>query len=909
MFCLEKLQDKLSDFLDLDKNTLPKIQDILIENGYLGLIKGEEVVYFKDIRQDEKSFIDKKGNEKILSKEIQQKWLDTFNLKSIDEAYIPKHNKEIKEALGDKEIKLTKGSLLKLIERDRTQYIEQLKQTLDEPDLVLKDIDNMLILAKKIKNKEYFTSINLETNDYFISVSNAPKKENILKNKVDNGANILYVNPQASSQFIYTDKLLQTPQSSANTIDNINSTIFPTNWNTLSAKEKIAFLKEKQKIKKELEEKRIQDEFIKRSKEQTEKIAKMNEQKEKQLDKSIIDKELELQSDIDSIKLKETSINTEDDSYKAYFVKVKLDNLKPNFTNTNTQGRTEKKEYTINKIAQEPNLEKFFNSEGSFEGLPIITKDGQIIAGNHRAEALKKLNKENKDKFNKYAKEKFGIDLKDDEIVVRMVDEISNEDILKLSFTSNIGRETNIAELAISTLAKYKDKINKLPNFIESISVEELKSKVAKALDKESNGLDSFNANLALLASLARNKNISFVDSIKAIKGSAEDKERVLKMYVDNAGSIYNVSKNKNTPNIDLREYLTQSVYFTAKTNKSRAENYRELIGDIESVLKTTNNNGTNELINLNPNFYNELISKILGYSFARFKSLENPSRNLYEFLSTSQSELLRINEPTLFNPIGKSLKELDIYDFLSLSVQSGEVSKEASDLIDLLPKLKEKHKVFKDFVAKNDTTNQNLSFKKELEEAWFKEFGLKSIDEDFIPKIPQEIQDKLAFEVKIKASDLEKIVEKGREKYIDKIKPTFETPDYVFRDMQGDILFAKSLDDKLFFVNVTREYDNEILSVTNSPKKTNNIKNKLEKAKEIFYISPELRDSSAHKASTGVLSSTSRDGDAKMLLSEPNSNPTTKDLIKQAKEQGLSAKETKKLIQENKHQQAEQNF
>lgn len=77
MFCLEKLQDKLSDFLDLDKNTLPKIQDILIENGYLGLIKGEEVVYFKDIRQDEKSFIDKKGNEKILSKEIQQKWLDT----------------------------------------------------------------------------------------------------------------------------------------------------------------------------------------------------------------------------------------------------------------------------------------------------------------------------------------------------------------------------------------------------------------------------------------------------------------------------------------------------------------------------------------------------------------------------------------------------------------------------------------------------------------------------------------------------------------------------------------------------------------------------------------------------------------------------------------------------------------
>ncbi|RAX55441.1 hypothetical protein CCZ01_10000, partial [Helicobacter monodelphidis] len=81
----------------------------------------------------------------------------------------------------------------------------------------------MVIFAKQIKDKEYFTSINLETQDYFISVSNAPKRQNILKNKVTNGSKIIYQSPNSESIF-YTPELLQASQSSANKMgDSITS--------------------------------------------------------------------------------------------------------------------------------------------------------------------------------------------------------------------------------------------------------------------------------------------------------------------------------------------------------------------------------------------------------------------------------------------------------------------------------------------------------------------------------------------------------------------------------------------------------------------------------------------------------------------------------------------------------------
>ncbi|WP_066389266.1 PBECR2 nuclease fold domain-containing protein [Helicobacter himalayensis] len=166
----------------------------------------------------DETFTDQKGQEHILSKDAQELWLKTFKLDSLEQDFIPFHNERIKKALGGKEFRLTKGSLYKIVEKNHEQYIEQIKETLEEPDAIIKDIDNMFIFAKELDNKLYFTSVNLETKDYFISISNAPKKESVLKNKLEAGAKIVYRSPNAKTIF-YTETLLQANKSLANETD------------------------------------------------------------------------------------------------------------------------------------------------------------------------------------------------------------------------------------------------------------------------------------------------------------------------------------------------------------------------------------------------------------------------------------------------------------------------------------------------------------------------------------------------------------------------------------------------------------------------------------------------------------------------------------------------------------------
>lgn len=96
------------------------------------------------------AFVDKQGNKKLLSKQAQKMWLQTFGPDSIDDIYTPKCSDEIKKALQGRDIRLTKGSLLKLAQKDRLQYIPQIKQTLDNPDIIIHHDENV-IFAKKYK--------------------------------------------------------------------------------------------------------------------------------------------------------------------------------------------------------------------------------------------------------------------------------------------------------------------------------------------------------------------------------------------------------------------------------------------------------------------------------------------------------------------------------------------------------------------------------------------------------------------------------------------------------------------------------------------------------------------------------------------------------------------------------------
>lgn len=434
--------------------------------------------------------------------------------------------------------------------------------------------------------------------------------------------------------------------------------------------------------------------------------------KDAQVGKAINEVDLNLQGAIQARALKPTRINLENKSYSAQFVIINKEDLKPNFETKGTQGRTQKQENVIQDIQENLNPNKLFFSEGGFEGLPIILKDGQVSVGNHRAQALKNLSQESLASYQKSAKEVFGVDLKENELIVRMLDErIPNEEILNLSFASNVGREQNLSEKALSTLGKYQENLDKLPQNIYAQNVEEMQQIVAKSLDKTNNGLNTFDTNFALFTSLAKNKDKNILDALNAISGDAEQKAKVVKMFAENAGNFHNLAKQTQMPNLDLRDYLTQALYFTAKANDSRVENFKELAQEIKSIIQTTDAQGKNALIQ-EESHYNELIGKALGYSFARFRGLENPSGSFFDFLSNIKLALSEELEPTLFSA-GRPLSSADIYDFLSVSIKSGIPSDETSEVLELLPQLKAKHEAIKE--ANQSTTPAHLQKQSEV--------------------------------------------------------------------------------------------------------------------------------------------------------------------------------------------------
>ncbi|ENF1746618.1 DUF3519 domain-containing protein, partial [Campylobacter upsaliensis] len=148
-------------------------------------------------------FTDKKGKEHTLTKETQKAWLEAFNLKSLDEEFIPNFKAEVKEAinrvLGGEEIKLTKGSLIKLIKEKRLKYLDRIKLTLENPHSVILQNDGALIFARDYGEEKYFTSVARNDSGEWIIRSNAPKSKNGLNNKILNGGKEIY-NDQAASQ-------------------------------------------------------------------------------------------------------------------------------------------------------------------------------------------------------------------------------------------------------------------------------------------------------------------------------------------------------------------------------------------------------------------------------------------------------------------------------------------------------------------------------------------------------------------------------------------------------------------------------------------------------------------------------------------------------------------------------------
>ncbi|EGS1379944.1 hypothetical protein I6R18_000569 [Campylobacter coli] len=187
-------KDALDNYIKVDKEQNKILKDALIKEG---VIKGDNFFMDKaDPKDNSLRFIGKNGKEYTINKDVRNEWMKTFNLKSIDDEYIPNIPKEAKIALKDREIKLTKGSLLKLIEKDRIKYIPHIKETLESPQAILKDKDDFVFI-KNIDNQTYFTSIGKDYETHLTIISNSPKKQNNIKNKMKNAEVVYYNNARA----------------------------------------------------------------------------------------------------------------------------------------------------------------------------------------------------------------------------------------------------------------------------------------------------------------------------------------------------------------------------------------------------------------------------------------------------------------------------------------------------------------------------------------------------------------------------------------------------------------------------------------------------------------------------------------------------------------------------------------
>ncbi|ELF7015574.1 DUF3519 domain-containing protein [Campylobacter upsaliensis] len=384
------------------------------------------------------------------------------------------------------------------------------------------------------------------------------------------------------------------------------------------------------------------------------------------------------------LKDNDTPLNVE---YKI----VNKDDIKPTFTLSKTQFRSQKQEDLIKKIKENFNPDLLVNIRGDLKkGNPIITKEGEVISGNHRAAALKELEGENLAKYQNAVKEAFGVELKENEMLVRVAD-TSEAEIRRFSAASNEGLENNLGEQGVSLFAKYQDKIKALKEAKKPFVADDvynLKYLVNKALGESSITKEN-DTSKALFASLARGRNNTILKALNELeKENLEQVSKVANMFFDNAGAFYNLTHDLDLPKMqNLQNYFSDVLVSAAKADFTRAEDFARLNEDIRAFLDSGDKNA---MLKLSPNLVSDLLAKAMGAGFARFARLENPSASLYEFLNGLKAELIEKGMPDLFSG-GKGIKlnERDEFDFAKELILKGQDSEEKFRLYQNLEELK----------------------------------------------------------------------------------------------------------------------------------------------------------------------------------------------------------------------------
>ncbi|GAA6894116.1 hypothetical protein HpHNI78_12370 [Helicobacter pylori] len=356
--------------------------------------------------------------------------------------------------------------------------------------------------------------------------------------------------------------------------------------------------------------------------------------------------------------------------YDLDYAITKAKDLKPSFTTGGTQKRTDMNEEQIKSIAQNFDPKKIFGS-GGFEDLPIILHDGQVIAGNHRVAGMLNFTPKSRFAYERAIKEYYHIDLKPDELLVRVPHKrLNNTEINNLAASSNQGRFNSESDHAIAVLSHYEPKLKELESQLNADSVYSLKNIVAKNLnfDKATHP-NVGDSNLALLMfNMPRTKTqgIELLNRWqKEFTNDIKSYEKVKKMFVDNAGSFHNLIHDMNFPNVSLNAYLSD-IMDRSFANLKNYQSTSESLKDLSEKFYKTN---SLEMFEKSDQSTSD-ISEILGSAIARFARFDDPSKALFEALKSDNIKKglkeFKIADVTknMFNPDSKEFKDIDIYDF-----------------------------------------------------------------------------------------------------------------------------------------------------------------------------------------------------------------------------------------------------
>ncbi|EPZ70356.1 hypothetical protein N199_03840, partial [Helicobacter pylori UM038] len=356
--------------------------------------------------------------------------------------------------------------------------------------------------------------------------------------------------------------------------------------------------------------------------------------------------------------------------YDLNYAIVKAKDLKPSFTTGGTQKRTDMNEEQIKSIAQNFDPKKIFGS-GGFEDLPIILHDGQVIAGNHRIQGMLNFTPKSRFAYEKAVKEYYHIDLKPDELLVRIPNKrLNNTEINNLAASSNQGRFNSESDHAIAVLSHYEPKLKELEKQLNADSVYSLKNMVAKNLnfDKATHP-NVGDSNLSLLMfNMPRTKTqgIELLNRWqKEFTNDIKSYEKVKKMFVDNAGSFHNLIHDMSFPNVSLNAYLSD-IMDRSFANLKNYQTTSESLKDLSEKFYKTN---SLEMFEKSDQGASD-ISEILGASVARFARFDDPSKALFEALRSDNIKKglkeFKIADVTkdMFDPNSKEFKDIDIYDF-----------------------------------------------------------------------------------------------------------------------------------------------------------------------------------------------------------------------------------------------------